>query len=282
MNPLVSIIIPVYNRRKLLPRAVDSVLNQSYKKFELIIIDDGSTDNPAEIAGKYNDSRIKFIRIPHGGVSTARNTGVSLAQYDYIAFLDSDDQWVKHKLEKQINSLSKNNSYHICYTGEQWIRNGKPFTHKKALKKFSGFVFDKCLSDCFIGCSTVLLRKNLFEQSGGFDPALTVCEDYDFWLKITAKYPVLLIEEPLIIKHGGHSDQLSIKFWGNDRFRVKSIYNLLNTAILNDVQRKQALRTFTQKCAVVAGGCLKRKKYAQFSVYLSLMINTNKQLEFFV
>jgi len=279
MNPLISIIIPVYNRNKPLKRAVNSVLEQSYQKFELIIVDDGSDYDISDVIGIYSDNRIKLIKIPHSGVSTARNTGVQHAKYNYIAFLDSDDQWVKTKLEKQIKILSDNPGYDICYTGEKWIRNGKVFKHKKALKKFTGFVFNKCLEDCFIGCSSVLLQKKLFEETGGFDPDLTVCEDYDIWLKITARYPVLLIKEPLIIKHGGHSDQLSTKFWGNDRFRVKSIYNIINNAILNDVQHEQAVNIFLKKCGIVAGGCLKRKKYSEFAFYLALMLCKQKKLE---
>ena len=280
MKPYISVIIPVYNRSILLTRAVDSVLKQSYQKFELIIVNDGSTDDISFALCKYDDERLTTLTIPHSGVSAARNTGVAHAKHDYIAFLDSDDQWVEDKLEKQIKILSDNPGYEICYTGEKWVRNGKVFSHKKALKKFNGFVFDKCLEDCFIGCSTVLMTKKIFDEAGGFDTNLTVCEDYDIWLKITAKHPVLLIEAPLIIKHGGHSDQLSTKFWGNDRFRLKSIYNLINNAILNDVQREQALKIFIQKCAIVAGGSLKRKKYLEFACYLSFILSRQKKLGF--
>ena len=281
MKPQISVIIPVYNRDKLLKRAVESVLKQSYQNFELIVVDDGSDDDIAAVMNKYKDKRIKLLKTPHSGVSAARNAGVDHAKYDYIAFLDSDDQWLKTKLEKQVNSLSDNPIYNICYTGEKWIRDGKDFKHKKALKKFTGFVFDKCLEDCFIGCSTVLLKKNLFYEAGGFDTDLKVCEDYDIWLKISAKYPVLLIEDPLIIKYGGHRDQLSTKFWGNDRFRLKSIYNLINNAILNDVQHEQAVKIFLKKCAIVAGGCLKRKKYTEFAFYFALMLCKQKKLGLF-
>lgn len=266
----ISVIIPLYNRRDLVVRAVDSVLNQDYRDFELIVVDDGSDDDAGIVIGNYNDERIRYVRQKNQGVSSARNYGVKLSRYDYIAFLDSDDEWLPGKLTQQVKSLS-DGLYRICYTGEKWVRNGREFYHKKSQKKFSGEVFRKCLNDCFIGCSTVLMEKSLFWEVDGFDKNLLVCEDYDLWLKISCKYPVMLIDEPFIKKYGGHKDQLSTKMWGNDRFRLRSIYSLLQSGKLNSTQMSEAKRVFTKKCVIVAGGCLKRGRYKDFAYYLSLL-----------
>ena len=137
----------------------------------------------------FDDERIRFVSQPNRGVSSARNYGVSLARYDYIAFLDSDDEWLPDKLERQMFFFENNPSSRICYTGEQWVRHGKQFNHPKSREKFSGEIFDRCLEDCFVGCSTVVMQKSLFDEVGGFDTSLAICEDYDLWLKISARYP---------------------------------------------------------------------------------------------
>ncbi len=266
----ISVIIPLYNRRDLVVRAVDSVLNQDYRDFELIVVDDGSDDDASVVIGNYSDKRIRYVRQQNQGVSSARNYGVKLSRYDYIAFLDSDDEWLPGKLTQQVKILS-DGFCRICYTGEKWIRNGREFHHKKSQKKFSGEIFRKCLDDCFIGCSTVLMEKSLFWEVDGFDKNLPVCEDYDLWLKISCRYPIMLIDEPFIKKYGGHKDQLSTKMWGNDRFRLRSIHNLLQSGKLNNAQMLEAKRVFTKKCVIVAGGCLKRGRYKDFAYYLSFL-----------
>jgi len=267
----VSVIIPLYNRCDLIGRAVESVLNQDCCDFELIVVDDGSDDDASVVIGNYKDKRIRYVRQKNQGVSSARNYGVRLSRYDYIAFLDSDDEWLPGKLKQQVKSLSGSGGYRICYTGEIWIRNGQEFCHKKSQKKYSGEIFRRCLSDCFIGCSTVLMEKSLYWEMNGFDKNLPVCEDYDLWLKISCKYPVMLIDEQFIKKYGGHEDQLSTKMWGIDRFRLRSIYNLLQSGKLNSVQMTEAKRVLRKKCIIVAGGCLKRGRYKDFAYYLSLL-----------
>ncbi len=266
----VSVIIPLYNRQNLIARAIDSVLCQDYHDFELIVVDDGSDDNAGCVVKAFSDDRIRYVRQDNRGVSSARNHGVKLSKYDYIAFLDSDDEWLPRKLAQQV-SLLADSARRICYTGESWIRNGREFNHKKSLKKFSGKIFKECLADCFIGCSTVLMEKSLFWEMGGFDETLPVCEDYDLWLKISSRYPVSLINDRLIRKYGGHKDQLSTKIWGLDRFRLRSIYNIMSSGRLNFDQMSEARRVFIKKTLIVAGGSLKHGRYKEFAYYLSLL-----------
>ncbi|MDX9702148.1 MAG: glycosyltransferase family A protein [Candidatus Auribacterota bacterium] len=275
----VSIIIPVYNRQSMLERAITSVLRQTYTAFELIVVDDGSDEPLCEVAEKFADKRIRFVKQLHKGVSAARNYGVSLARHTHIAFLDSDDEWLDDKLQQQMCFLTGQPAYRICYTGEQWIRHGKTFDHPKSREKFSGYIFEQCLNDCFIGCSTVVMEKSLFVQAGGFDTSLAVCEDYDLWLKISARYPIVLLDNRLIRKHGGHDDQLSRAVWGIDRFRIFSIKNILKSGRLSDRQSESARRVLHKKTDIVCGGCLKRGRFDGFAQFIPLLLNKYTQLE---
>lgn len=280
MQPAVSVIIPVYNRPQMLKRAIESVIRQTYDDFEVIVVDDGSGQPAQPVIDRFADKRITGIRQDHAGVSAARNRGVDAARGRYIAFLDSDDEWHRVKLERQMTLLAQNPAYRICYTGEQWIRNEKPFNHPKSAKKFSGYIFDRCLDDCFIGCSTVVLEKSLFYESGGFDTALPVCEDYDLWLKISARYPIVVLEQPLIYKYGGHTGQLSFATWGLDRFRIMSIRNLLRSGKLSNMQAQSARCILAAKLSIVCGGCLKHGRYDQFAYFLGMFLDDNKKVTY--
>ena len=219
---MISVIIPTYNRAHLLPRALDSILSQSCLPNEIIVVDDGSTDDTSVLVTSVYPE-IVFIQQSNTGVSCARNVGIKRASGDWIAFLDSDDEWFPEKLEVQMNALYKNPELKICHTNEIWIRNGTRVNPKKKHEKFGGWIFQKCLPLCCISPSSVIIHKSIFDEAGLFDDSLLVCEDYDLWLRITARNPVLYIEKPLLRKYGGHNDQLSRKYWGMDRFRIKSL-----------------------------------------------------------
>ncbi len=275
----VSIIIPVYNRPVMLVRAIESILNQTYQCFELIVVDDGSDEPLDQLETQFDDTRIRVVRQNHKGVSSARNRGVKLAKHDYIAFLDSDDEWLPEKLEQQMRFFEHNPASRICYTGEKWVRHGKRFNHPKSREKFSGDIFERCLEDCFIGCSTVVMHKSLFDEVGGFDTSLAICEDYDLWLKISARYPIVLLEQPLIKKHGGHKDQLSMAEWGIDRFRIRALQNSIRSGRLTSAQRKSAQAMLLKKIAIVCGGCLKRQRFDAFAELIPLLLHRDIQLE---
>lgn len=268
MTDKISVIIPVYNRSRLLHRAVASVIAQTHQDLEIIVVDDGSDDNPESALAQCGDPRIRYIRQQQAGVSAARNRGVSAAQYPLIAFLDSDDEWRAHKLQCQLDAI-RGSDYPLCYTGEHWIRHGKPFHHAKSDQKYGGYVFEHCLHDCFIGCSTALIRKNIFHKIGGFDESLPVCEDYDLWLRLTAHYPVRYIKEKLINKYAGHGDQLSHIYWGLDQYRIQSIRTILNNGMLNTKQQTLARNVLMQKCMIVSKGCKKRKRYKDSAFYFT-------------
>lgn len=270
-DPLVSIIIPTYNRGWILKEAINSVLAQDFTDFELIVVDDGSTDKTQDILNTYNEDIIA-LRQNNQGVSAARNAGIALASGRFIAFLDSDDLWLPKKLSAQIDFFKSNRDALICQTDEIWIRNGVRVNPKKRHKKFSGDLFKRSLSLCLISPSAVMIKRSLFEEVGVFDETLPACEDYDLWLRISCRYPVHLIKTPLIIKRGGHDDQLSSAS-GLDRFRIEALKKIIESNLLSKEQYSAAAKVLKQKCAIYANGCLKRGRRDKALHYETLFPN---------
>ncbi len=245
-SPTFSVIIPTYNRAATLPRAIESVLAQSFKDYELIVVDDGSSDETAKILERYP---IRVIRQPNRGVSAARNRGIKAAQGKIVAFLDSDDEWKKEKLQNQYDFFKANPEYKIHQTEEIWIKNGKFLNKKKKHQKKSGDIFYDSLHLCLISPSAVAIKKELFEEVGLFREDFEVCEDYELWLRITRKHKVGYSPEPLVVKYGGHADQLSHKFFGMDRWRIKAMLPFINDPKVLEVALK--------KCTILLKGARK-------------------------
>lgn len=267
-KPRVSVIIPTYNRGWIVKEAIESVLAQDYRDFELIVVDDGSTDNTDDILNSYRGD-IMVFRQENQGVSAARNRGLAEASGRFIAFLDSDDLWLSQKLFRQVEFFNKNPDAQICQTEETWIRKGVRVNPKKRHKKPWGMIFEPSLSLCLVSPSAVMIRRSLFEEVGGFDETLPACEDYDLWLRISCRYPVYLIETPLIIKRGGHNDQLSASS-GLDKFRIKSLNKIIESDLLSKTQYEAAVKTLKQKCMIYAAGCRKRGREDEALYYMSL------------
>ncbi|MCX8022990.1 MAG: glycosyltransferase [Syntrophorhabdaceae bacterium] len=267
----VSVVITTFNRRHFLKDATLSVLSQDYPAKEVIIIDDGSTDGSRE---EVEGLPVKYIWKENSGISSARNEGIRVAKGRYISFLDVDDLWKKKKLSTQI-MLMEEKGYRISYTDEIWLKNGKRINQKLRHRKYSGYIFPFCLPLCIISPSSVVIEKEVFNEVGLFDETLPVCEDYDMWLRISARYPILFVDKPLIIKRGGHEDQLSKKYEAMDRFRVKSIVNILKKGILDEEMKKEAVRELLKKCEILANGARKRNliKEAEYFSRLPLIID---------
>ncbi|HOE17332.1 MAG TPA: glycosyltransferase [Syntrophorhabdaceae bacterium] len=263
---MVSVITTTYNRRGFLKEAVLSVLKQDYRDKEVIVVDDGSTDNSIE---EINDLPVRYVRKDNGGISSARNKGIAAACGEYIAFLDVDDLWKKNKLSTQISQMAEQ-GYALSYTDEIWIRNGERLNQKLRHKKYSGWIFERCLPLCIISPSSAVIRREVFDDVGLFDESLPVCEDYDMWLRVTARYPVLFIEKPLIIKRGGHEDQLSRRYDGMDRFRIQAIVKILQDGCLESEMRAKAVEELRKKCLIYAKGAMRRNKEEEARYYLSL------------
>ncbi len=255
-NPLVSVIISTYNRGWIVKEAINSVLAQDFTDFELIIVDDGSTDNTQDILSSYKKDIVVLMQ-ENKGVSSARNRGIVSASGRFIAFLDSDDLWLSQKLSTQVNFFNANPDALICQTEEKWIRNGIRVNPKKRHKKLPGDIFEPSLYLCLVSPSAVMIKHSLFEKTGMFDETLPACEDYDMWLRISCRYPVYLIDTPLIIKRGGHDDQLS-RSPGLDRYRIQSLKKIIESKLLTDKQAMAAVKVLKKKCDIYANGCIKR------------------------
>jgi glycosyltransferase involved in cell wall biosynthesis len=268
-TPLISVIIPTYNRARLLKETIDSVLKQNFQNFELIVVDDGSTDNTGEILSDYKD-HIQVLAQKNKGVSAARNLGISKAKGEFIAFLDSDDLWLPEKLTAQVDFFQSHPDALVCQTEEIWIRNGKRVNPKKRHKKYSGMIFEQSLPLCIVSPSAVMMRKSLFEKVGLFDEHLPACEDYDLWLRISCQYPIYLINTALIIKNGGHEDQLS-KTPMLDTYRIQALVKIIDRKLLSNSQQQAAVNELKKKCDIYINGCLKRNRKDEATYYVGLI-----------
>ncbi len=265
---MVSVVLPTYNRGWIVEEAVDSVLSQDYPAMELIVVDDGSTDGTPEILDRYGD-RIRVIRQRNRGVSAARNAGIDAASGELIAFLDSDDRWLEGKVREQVRFFRDHPEALICQTEEIWIRDGIRVNPKRRHRKRSGGIFIPSLDLCLVSPSAVMVKRRLFDLVGTFDEALPACEDYDLWLRVSCRHPIHLIDLPLVVKRGGHGDQLS-RAPGLDRYRIRAIDGVIKGGLLSQEERAAAGRVLRQKCAVYAGGCLKRGRTAEADHYRRL------------
>jgi glycosyltransferase involved in cell wall biosynthesis len=274
---MVTAIIVTYNRSRFLSDAIESVLAQTYfnknpADWELLIIDDGSTDDTGLLVSRYLQAvpNIRYYCEPHRGVSAARNLGLAEARGDFIAFLDSDDLWLPSKIEVQMSYLRAFPSAPFCLTEEIWIRQGKRVNQARKHQKPSGYILERALSLCLLSLSSALFRRQLLDEIGWFDEALPVCEDYDLGLRIALRYPYYYLSSPLIIKRGGHADQLSRKYWGNDRWRVVAMLKALSTG--PDEPTATLIREeIKRKAAILAKGFRKRGELSQAEYYENII-----------
>jgi GT2 family glycosyltransferase len=266
----VSVIIPTFNRAHKIARAVASVLYQTFTDYEVLVVDDGSEDATSEVLQPFR-SRVKCIHHSKNlGVSAARNTGISASHSPLIAFLDSDDYWLPGKLAAQVSFFSEHPEAVACQTEELWIRRGVRVNPMKKHLKPSGEIFEPSLKLCVVSPSAVVVKRTLLEDVGVFDKDFPVCEDYDLWLRISWKYPIWLIPEPLIIKEGGAPDQLSRSIVGMDQYRIRAIARLIKSGRLSERQTQAALKELRLKCRVYGNGCLRRGKKEEGEYYLNL------------
>ena len=274
----ISVVIPTLNRINTLQRALDSVINQTYKPAEIIVVDNGSSDGTLKFL-REQYPKITILTEKKIGVSSARNKGIKKSINQWIALLDSDDAWHPRKLEIQTSMLdSALKEYNLVHTDEVWFRNNKHINQMKKHKKQGGYIFERCLSLCCISPSSVLFKKNILDKVGLFDESLPVCEDYDMWLKICSSEEVLFAQDKLTYKYGGHKDQLSKSYWGMDRFRIKSIENIIKNFDLTYKQKKQAKKELIKKLKIIINGAFKRNNLSivnEFSTKLEYWDKVN-------
>ena len=231
----ISVVIPTFNRANFILKAIHSIKEQSIPVNEIIVVDDGSTDNTKEVL---QDLDIVYIYQKNSGVSGARNTGIKCAKNNWIAFLDSDDTWHETKIEKQVEFHKSNLNILLSHTNELWKRGEKIINQKKHQQKPSGFCFLENLEACKIGPSTVMIHKDIFSEIGLFDEDLIVCEDYDLWLRISKEFEIGYLKEKLITKYAGHENQLSFTTFAIDQYRIQALEKHLESDYKDDVQKE--------------------------------------------
>jgi len=278
----ISVVIPTYNREKVLVRALQSVADQNLACDEIIVVDDGSTDSTKKLVEEFaavSASEVHYLYQENKGPAAARNYGIRTARYHFLAFLDSDDHWNKNKLKLQFQALEANPELMISHTREKWFRRGKHLNQKKKHRPGNGDIFAHCLQLCAVGMSTVMLRKELFEQTGVFNEKFRCCEDYDLWIRTSSKHLFLLLDKALTIKEGGRKDQVSFQYRvGMDKLRIASIQDLLKSKTLDSDQRTLALIELNKKCRVYGKGCLKHDKIEEGNIYLEIAKMAEKQV----
>lgn len=232
MNPKVSVIIPTKNRAHYVSSAIKSVLDQTFKDFELIVCDAASTDNTEEVVGKFADERIHYIREDiDRGVSACRNIGIRNSRGTFVAFLDDDDLWMPSKLEKQLGLIEKNPSVGAVTAG-CWIINQRGSIVKFEIPSVKGKIFPAILGKNYVGnCSMVLARKECLEKVGMFDENLHAAEDYDLWIRLAKYYEFECVKEYLVL---GRIHKTSIS---SDRQRVLRATKLLHKKYSRELMR---------------------------------------------
>ncbi|MDR2550920.1 MAG: glycosyltransferase family 2 protein [Desulfobulbus sp.] len=271
---MISAIIPTHNRESFLERSIGSVLAQRLACGELIVVDDGSTDNTAALVERVVASSavpVRLVRQRNSGAAAARNAGIRLARGRLLAFLDSDDWWLPDKLAVQAAAMAARPESLVAHTREIWFRRGQRVNQKKKHDPPGGDIFAASLGMCVVGMSTVMARRELFDRYGLFDESLPCCEDYDFWLRIGCREPFLLVPNRLTGKDGGRPDQLStIHRQGMDVFRIRSLAALLDSDVLRPDQRRAAVAELARKCRIYGQGCGKHGRPEEGERYFNL------------
>lgn len=257
---MVSVVIPTFNRGGLLPRAVASVLEQSHHHLECIVVDDGSDDHTPHLLERLagTDARLQCLRlVTNRGVAAARNAGIARSRGACIALLDSDDCWLPRKLERQL-AFMQEQGLEVCQTEELWLRDGRRVNPGQRYVKTGGRFFARALEVCLVSPSCCMFTRRFWDEVGPFDENLRACEDYDLWLRALLRHDIGLLPEPLVIRHGGRPDQLSLQVLGQDLFRVRALLKLLEREPLAPDQRSQVLEALRNKAQVYVQGCIRR------------------------
>jgi len=194
MRPFVSVIIPTFNRLNLLKQTVTSVKNQTFRDFEIIIVDDGSSDGTWEWLEPQPDIRI--LRQQNSGIALSRNNGAAIAQGEWLAFLDHDDLWAKEKLAVQAAFVKKNPD--VALVAAKHVRLGEKYCPPRRVIWTKGDLFVKAFCESFIHTSSVMIRKDIFDKIGGFSPRYRFADEFDVWLKITRDYNIAYVNQPLV------------------------------------------------------------------------------------
>jgi glycosyltransferase involved in cell wall biosynthesis len=223
--PLLSVVIPAYNSARFIGEAIESVLAQGHPEIELLVVDDGSTDDTADVVARHGKP-VKLVRQQNSGAAVARNTGMRVARGRYVAFLDADDLWLPGKIDAQLAHLEQHPDVSLCCTWFDLLQPDSSGTYIVDANKsdrnaldgagYSKLTYADLLLDCEVWTSTVVVRRELLDQVGGFDPALRRGQDYDYWLRASRITPIHRLDATLALYRmgSGHGKMFAEKNWG--------------------------------------------------------------------
>ena len=282
---MIDVVIPTFNRARFLGRAIRSVFRQTFRQYILWVVDDGSTDNTSPVLNTWQalfpQGQMRVIKlVGNKGVSFARNTGIRAGCAPYLAFLDSDDEWMTDKLARQMEWVKKHPVRPLIHTEEIWIRNGRRVNQKKKHQKKGGRVFMHSLEFCRISPSSAMIKRSFLNSIGLFREDFPVCEDYELWLRVSARAEVGFIKQPLIIKYGGHAGQLSKKYKAVDEWRVRAMALLRDSPFISGEEKQQLIETLRKKCRILLKGYKKHSNFAHFAEIQKIYEDTQKQPKF--
>lgn len=262
-NPLVSVIIPTYNSANYVTNAVDSVLAQTFTDLEVIVVDDGSTDDTREALSRYA-APVRYLHQDNAGVSVARNLGIAESRGRYVAFLDADDTWMAHKLERQLQALDNSHEMGVSYSAHLVVDDVLRPVAVHGSQRWSSALEDLLYKGNVVGSiCTVLVEHSLLKQVGGFDPELSQCADWDMWIRLARHTEFLYIDEPLVT-YRQHDNNMSrgIPLLEKDSLRV--LEKGFSHAATPDKLRARAGRAFGRQWMVVAGSYFQAGRYFDF------------------
>jgi glycosyltransferase involved in cell wall biosynthesis len=250
--PEVSVIIPSYNCAKYLTEAVDSVLSQTFRDFEVLVVDDGSTDNTEAIASNYVEP-VRYIRQQNSGVAEARNRGIKESRGRYVAFLDADDTWRRDKLEVQVKALSENPAYRACYTAFTVVSpNLIPLSVMRSCRRGTALEDLLTRGNVIGSICSVVCERSLFETTGGFDPSLSQCADWDMWVRMSALTEFLYLDIPLVT-YRQHAANMSRNAPLLERDSLSVLQKGFDMPSLGNGLRRKRRAAFARNYMVLAG-----------------------------
>lgn len=261
--PEVSVIIPTYNSAGYVTQAIESVLRQTFRDFEILVIDDGSTDETEEVMRRY-DPVVRYIRQSNGGVAVARNRGIQEARGQYVAFLDADDTWFEDKLGQQIAALRITTHYRVCYSAFTLADSElKPLATVQS-KRVGSTLEDLLLRGNIVGSiCTVMCQRSLFEVTGGFDDRLSQCADWDMWVRLAAHTEFLYLHEPTVTyrQHGSNMSR-NAALLEHDSVRV--LEKGFQMATVPDSIKSRRRTAFARNYMVLAGTYFHARRHKDF------------------
>lgn len=279
-NPTVSVVMTTYNRDKYISTTVESVLNQTFQDFELIIIDDGSTDNTFEIIKSFDDKRIKYYYQNNAGQNPARNAGITLSNGQYVAMIDSDDIWDQNKLKKQVEILDKHPDIGLVYCGTVFIDENDKVFYKKPLIGYKGRVLDKLLMTNFLyNGSCPLFRKSCINKVGLFDTTFKRMTDWEFYLRFAIYYKFWGIKEHLL-KYRVHSETMSNDYKNYESWGFKIIDKIFNDKGLDAKFLKYQKRAYAMRYRYMGIRCFEKRVMKEARIYFNRAFDNDIKILF--